>query len=287
MFNFLAFLLTVAIIILVILGLIYFINIPTNDYEKHSAYECGFEPFGDARSFFDIHFYTIGLLFIIFDLEIVFLIPFAIDIEATLAFEYFNFVLFMAILLVGFYYEWAIGLLNWVPTKLFRTNSTPVRSHNFNSDRLSSKSLTCISYTGFANNKVPNCQFSTNSKNLKPVDAPTKNAGVTKDLKSIDTLTQKEVVNKKIKTTYKQLNKITFMLTPWEMIDPELYDKQAELRWISAAVVFITLFWYGMKNPEGKQELLSHVPIEFQKVVIYTADILQASNDIVNAFAGL
>ena len=42
-----------------------------------------------------------------------------------------------------------------------------------------------------------------------------------------------------------------------------------------------------MKNPEGKQELLSHVPIEFQKVVIYTADILQASNDIVNAFAGL
>jgi NADH-quinone oxidoreductase subunit A len=120
MLTFLAFLLTVAIIILVILSLIYFINIPTNDYEKHSAYECGFEPFGDARSFFDIHFYTIGLLFIIFDLEIVFLIPFAVDIEATTVFEYFNFILFMAILLIGFYYEWAIGLLNWVPIKRFK-----------------------------------------------------------------------------------------------------------------------------------------------------------------------
>lgn len=123
MVTFLGFLLTVSIIILVILGLIYFINIPTNDYEKHSAYECGFEPFGDARSFFDIHFYTIGLLFIIFDLEIVFLIPFAIDIEATLMFEYFNFILFMLILLVGFYYEWSIGLLNWIPEKSFTLKS--------------------------------------------------------------------------------------------------------------------------------------------------------------------
>jgi NADH-quinone oxidoreductase subunit A len=105
MVNFLGFLLLVFIVILVILFLIYFINIPTNDYEKHSAYECGFEPFGDARSFFDIHFYTIGLLFIIFDLEIVFLIPFAVDIESTLTFEYFNFIIFMIILLIGFYYE--------------------------------------------------------------------------------------------------------------------------------------------------------------------------------------
>jgi len=105
MLTFLGFLFLVTIVILVILALIYFINIPTNDYEKHSAYECGFEPFGDARSFFDIHFYTIGLLFIIFDLEIVFLIPFATDIEATLGFEYLNFLAFMVILLVGFYYE--------------------------------------------------------------------------------------------------------------------------------------------------------------------------------------
>jgi NADH-quinone oxidoreductase subunit A len=105
MITFLSFLMLISIVILVILALIYFINIPTNDYEKHSAYECGFEPFGDARSFFDIHFYTIGLLFIIFDLEIVFLIPFAINIEATTLIEYTYFLVFMIILLVGFYYE--------------------------------------------------------------------------------------------------------------------------------------------------------------------------------------
>ena len=71
------------LIVSILLILTYFFNLPTNDYEKHSAYECGFELFGDARSFFDIHFYTVGLLFIIFDLEVVFLIPFAIDVEYT------------------------------------------------------------------------------------------------------------------------------------------------------------------------------------------------------------
>ena len=124
MSTFLGFLLLVTLVIFIVLGLIYFINIPTNDYEKHSAYECGFEPFGDARSFFDIHFYTIGLLFIIFDLEIVFLVPFAVNIETTTLFQYFNFIFFMVILLVGFYYEWSLGLLNWVPSKTFAEFST-------------------------------------------------------------------------------------------------------------------------------------------------------------------
>jgi NADH-quinone oxidoreductase subunit A len=87
MVTFLGFGLFVIIVVLIILLLTYIINIPTDDYEKHSAYECGFEPFGDARSFFDIHFYTIGLLFIIFDLEIVFLIPFVINIEDTSLFQ--------------------------------------------------------------------------------------------------------------------------------------------------------------------------------------------------------
>jgi len=105
MLNFLGFLTTSVIIVGIILFFTYFVNIPTNDYEKHSSYECGFEPFGDARSFFDIHFYAIGLLFIIFDLEIVFLIPFAINIEHTSIVAYINFILFIVILLVGFYYE--------------------------------------------------------------------------------------------------------------------------------------------------------------------------------------
>lgn len=115
MTTFLSFLLTLSIIILIILALIYFINLPTVDYEKHSAYECGFEAFGDARSFFDIHFYTIGLLFIIFDLEIVFLVPFAINTDTCSLIEYVNFLAFMIVLIIGFYYEWAIGLLSWVP----------------------------------------------------------------------------------------------------------------------------------------------------------------------------
>jgi NADH-quinone oxidoreductase subunit A len=80
MANLLTFLSIAIVLVLIILAVTYFINIPNNDYEKHSAYECGFEPFGDARSFFDVQFYTIGLLFIIFDLEIVFLIPFIIDV---------------------------------------------------------------------------------------------------------------------------------------------------------------------------------------------------------------
>lgn len=95
----------ISAIVGIILALVYVINIPNNDYEKHSAYECGFEPFGDARSFFDVQFYTIGLLFIVFDLEIVFLMPFVVNIENLSMIGYINFLIFMAILLVGFYYE--------------------------------------------------------------------------------------------------------------------------------------------------------------------------------------
>ena len=107
----------VVIVISLILAITYIINPPTNDYEKHSAYECGFEPFGDARSFFDIHFYTIGLLFIIFDLEVVFLIPSVVEISNISLVGYINFIIFILIVLIGFYYEWAIGLLNWIPEK--------------------------------------------------------------------------------------------------------------------------------------------------------------------------
>lgn len=111
------------ILVIIILAATYFINIPTNDYEKHSAYECGFEPFGDARSFFDIHFYTIGLLFIIFDLEVVFLIPAVVDIANISLVGYINLMGFLLVVLIGFYYEWAIGLLNWLPKKISVLNT--------------------------------------------------------------------------------------------------------------------------------------------------------------------
>lgn len=105
MLNLFAYLITAFIITFVIIIAAYFVNQPSSDYEKHSAYECGFEPFGDARSFFDIHFYTVGLLFIVFDLEVVFLIPFVVDLANMSVFGYANMVLFITIVLAGFYYE--------------------------------------------------------------------------------------------------------------------------------------------------------------------------------------
>jgi NADH-quinone oxidoreductase subunit A len=113
----LAFLIVGVVLTLLILFLAYFINFPTSDYEKRSAYECGFEPFGDARSFFDIHFYIVGLLFIIFDLEIVFLVPLAVDTANVSFVAYLSFLAFMAILIIGFYYEWMLGLLDWAPQR--------------------------------------------------------------------------------------------------------------------------------------------------------------------------
>jgi NADH-quinone oxidoreductase subunit A len=105
MITLLGYLITAICLVCIILFATYVLNISTNDYEKHSAYECGFEPFGDARGFFDIHFYTIGLLFIIFDLEIVFLIPAIVDINNISFFGYINLLIFMLVVLIGFYYE--------------------------------------------------------------------------------------------------------------------------------------------------------------------------------------
>ncbi len=114
----LSYLIILVAIIALLLFITYAANISVYEYEKRSAYECGFEPFGDARSFFDAHFYIIGLLFIIFDLEVVFLIPFVANIESTSLYEYLGFLAFMFILLFGFYYEWCLGLLDWVkPTR--------------------------------------------------------------------------------------------------------------------------------------------------------------------------
>jgi NADH:ubiquinone oxidoreductase subunit 3 (subunit A) len=114
MLSVLAFIIISTIITCIILVIIYTISIPAGDYEKKSAYECGFEPFGDARSFFDIHFYIVGLLFIIFDLEILFLVPLAANLPSISPVAYCSFLFFMLVLIAGFYYEWALGLLNWV-----------------------------------------------------------------------------------------------------------------------------------------------------------------------------
>lgn len=83
------------------------------DPEKLSPYECGFAPFNHARSQFDIRFYLVAILFIIFDLEIAFLFPWAISLSMIGLFGFFSMMLFLTVLTVGFIYEWKKGALEW------------------------------------------------------------------------------------------------------------------------------------------------------------------------------
>jgi len=83
------------------------------DVNKNAAYECGFEAFADARIKFDVRFYLVSILFIIFDLEIAFLFPWAITLGHTGMFGFVSMVIFLAILTVGFLYEWKKGALDW------------------------------------------------------------------------------------------------------------------------------------------------------------------------------
>ena len=83
------------------------------DSEKVSAYECGFEAFDDARSQFDVRFYLVAILFIIFDLEIAFLFPWAISLGTIGMLGFWSMVVFLAVLTIGFVYEWKKGALEW------------------------------------------------------------------------------------------------------------------------------------------------------------------------------
>jgi NADH-quinone oxidoreductase subunit A len=81
--------------------------------EKNSAYECGFAPFEDARSRFDVRFYLVSILFIIFDLEIAFLFPWAISLGDIGVYGFWSMVVFLSVLTIGFIYEWRKGALDW------------------------------------------------------------------------------------------------------------------------------------------------------------------------------
>ncbi len=83
------------------------------DAEKISSYECGFEPFEDARSKFDVRFYLVAILFIIFDLEVAFLFPWAVSLEEIGGFGFWSMFIFLVVLTVGFAYEWRKGALEW------------------------------------------------------------------------------------------------------------------------------------------------------------------------------
>jgi NADH:ubiquinone oxidoreductase subunit 3 (subunit A) len=83
------------------------------DPEKISAYECGFDPFDDARGRFDIRFYLVAILFIIFDLEVSFLFPWAVVLRDIGSFGFWSMMVFLGILTIGFVYEWMKGALDW------------------------------------------------------------------------------------------------------------------------------------------------------------------------------
>ena len=83
------------------------------DSEKLSPYECGFEAFEDARMKFDVRYYLVAILFILFDLEIAFLFPWAVSLNEIGFFGFVSMMIFLAILVVGFVYEWMKGALEW------------------------------------------------------------------------------------------------------------------------------------------------------------------------------
>ena len=83
------------------------------DPDKLAAYECGFDAFDDARHKFDVRFYLVAILFIIFDLEIAFLFPWAVTLGDIGLFGFWSMVVFLGVLTVGFIYEWNKGALDW------------------------------------------------------------------------------------------------------------------------------------------------------------------------------
>jgi NADH-quinone oxidoreductase subunit A len=83
------------------------------DTEKLSPYECGFNPFDDARMRFDVRFYLVSILFIIFDLEVAFLFPWAVAFKEVGAFGFWSMIVFLMVLTIGYIYEWKKGALEW------------------------------------------------------------------------------------------------------------------------------------------------------------------------------
>ena len=119
-FNFLSDYFSIILFLFIAIGLSFgfilanFLAAPSNpDAEKLSAYECGFEAFDDSRMEFDVRFYLVAILFIIFDLEIAFLFPWAISLGNIGALGFWSMMIFLSVLTVGFIYEWKKGALEW------------------------------------------------------------------------------------------------------------------------------------------------------------------------------
>ena len=114
--DYLSIIIFLALALILSIGFIFvnFVLSPKNpDPEKLSTYECGFEPFNDSRMEFDVRFYLVAILFIIFDLEIAFLFPWAISLGSLGALGFWSMMIFLGILTIGFIYEWKKGALEW------------------------------------------------------------------------------------------------------------------------------------------------------------------------------
>lgn len=110
------FLVLVSILIILLLFVVsFFLSSATTsvDFEKLSTYECGFEPFSDTQGTFDVKFYLIAMLFMIFDLEIMFLLPWTVSFEKLTIVSFFFMLWFFLVLVVAFVYEWLKGALDW------------------------------------------------------------------------------------------------------------------------------------------------------------------------------
>ena len=101
------------VLALIIFGASYFLAFSKADNEKLSSYECGFDPYEDARNAFDVRFYLVAILFLLFDIETIFLFPWAMTLSQLPALGYWSMMDFLLELVVGFIYAWQIGSLEW------------------------------------------------------------------------------------------------------------------------------------------------------------------------------
>lgn len=112
-FIILIFLCVAVILSFIIVGLSYFLSIQNPEVEKLSSYECGFEPYEDARNTFDVRFYLVAILFIVFDIETMYLFPWTVSLANLNVLGFWSMIDFMIELGVGFVYIWFIGALDW------------------------------------------------------------------------------------------------------------------------------------------------------------------------------
>lgn len=111
--NFLSYLVLTLGLSSLLLGISYLLSRTLWDFEKITSYECGFDPFSDTREPFEIKFYLIAILFIIFDVEVIFFLPWVICQKQLLLFGYYTMYGFFVILIIGFLYEFKKGSLDW------------------------------------------------------------------------------------------------------------------------------------------------------------------------------